>query len=153
MEAWGPVLGLEDGRPTTMFWLNILWLVGTLVSLGFGLWAIVVLGLRRSFLYRRLDDPLITHGPYGIVRHPQFLSAIGVTFFTVQFYITTSWLEYAKVPYAEWRLGWDEIGMANWMLFAVALWLLATLEDRELAAHFGPEYALYAHRVPRLFPN
>jgi len=27
------------------------------------------------------------------------------------------------------------------------------LEDRELAAHFGPEYALYAHRVARLFPN
>lgn len=153
LSAWGPVLGLENGRPTPLFWLNLLWIAGVLVSLGFGLWAIAVLGLRRSFFYRRLDDPLITGGPYGIVRHPQFLSAIGVTFFTVQFYITTSWLEYAKVSYAEWRLGWDEIGMANWLLFTVALWLLAILEDRELAAHFGPEYALYAHRVARLFPN
>lgn len=43
--------------------------------------------------------------------------------------------------------------MANWVLFTAALWLLAVLEDRELAAHFGAEHEEYARRVPRLFPN
>jgi protein-S-isoprenylcysteine O-methyltransferase Ste14 len=147
------LLGLDHGRPTIVLWLNILWMVGILISLGFGLWSIGVLGLRRSFLYRRLDDPLIAHGPYAIVRHPQFLSAIGVTFFTVQLYITMSWWDYARTPTVDWRLTWGEVGMANWALFSLALWLLALLEDRELASHFGPEYQLYAHRVPRLFPN
>lgn len=150
---WKSLFGLDDGRPTIVFWLNVMWLAGEVVSLGFGLWAVAVLGVRRSFLYRRLDDPLITRGPYSIVRHPQFLSAIGVTFFTVQFYITMSWWDYARLPYIEWRLSWGEIGIANWVLFTTALWLLALLEDRELAAHFGPDYHLYAHRVPRLFPN
>ena len=45
------------------------------------------------------------------------------------------------------------IVLANWVLFTVALWLLAVLEDRELAAHFGAEYEEYAQRIPRLFPN
>jgi len=34
--------------------------------------------------------------------------------------------------------------MANWVLFTAALWLLAVLEDRELAARFGAEYEEYA---------
>ncbi len=72
-----------DGRPTMLFWIRILSCLGALLSLGFGLWAIGVLGLRRSFLYRRLDDPLVTKGPYSVVRHPQFLSAVGITFFYV----------------------------------------------------------------------
>jgi len=136
-----------DGRPTMVFWLRILCGLGTLLSLAFGLWAIKVLGLRRSFLYRRLDDPLITDGPYSIVRHPQFLSAIGVTFF---YAVAVLPME----PYPGWSpyVGPYEI-ILNWALFTVALWLLAVLEDRELAAHFGAAYAEYARRVPRLFPN
>lgn len=38
------------------------------------------------------------------------------------------------------------------VLLTVVGWL-AVLEDRELAAHFGAEYAEYVRRVPRLFPN
>ena len=92
------------------------------------------------YLYRQLDDSLITRGPYGVVRHPQFSSAIGVTFFTAQVF-----------PGA-FCLG-PNTAMANRAAFTVALWLLAVLEDRELAAHFGMEYEEYARRVPRLFPN
>jgi protein-S-isoprenylcysteine O-methyltransferase Ste14 len=42
---------------------------------------------------------------------------------------------------------------ANWILFTLAGWLLAILEDRELATHFGEVYEEYAQRVPRLLPN
>jgi len=149
VQGWGSWLIFLgwDGRPTMVFWFRILCGLGTLLSLAFGLWAIKVLGLRRSFLYRRLDDPLITDGPYSIVRHPQFLSAIGVTFF---YAVAVLPME----PYLGWPLyvGPYEI-VPNWALFTVALWLLAVLEDRELATHFGAEYAEYARRVPRLFPN
>ena len=150
---WEWLLGLQHDHPTPLFWVNVMWMVGSVLSLGLGLWSVVVLGLRRSFLYRRLDDPLITRGPYGFVRHPQFLSAIGVTFFTVMFYITASSWGYTRGK-GEWPvIDWGLIGIANWVLFTLALWLLAVLEDRELDTHFGADYKLYAHRVPRLFPN
>lgn len=128
------------GGPTIQFWLNLMALCGAVLSLGFGLWAIAVLGLRRSFLYRRLEDGLVTRGPYGVVRHPQFLSAIGVIFFA------------ARVFPGEGYYG-PNLLLANWVPFTAALWLLAVLEDRELAAHFGAEYEAYAQHVPRLFPN
>jgi protein-S-isoprenylcysteine O-methyltransferase Ste14 len=99
-----------------------------------------------------LDDPLVTRGPYGIVRHPQFLSAIGVTFFTVMVHVSSYRLARGGGP---WVPFWDRsgIGFANWVLFTVTLWVLAVLEDRELAAHFGVEYEEYIRCVPRLFPN
>jgi protein-S-isoprenylcysteine O-methyltransferase Ste14 len=127
-------------------------MVGVLASLGLGLWAVAVLGVRCSFLYRRLDDPLITRGPYGVVRHPQFLSAIGVTFFTLGLYVDMSFFSYWP-DVAAGLVGAGYIGMANWVLFVHTLWLLAVLEDRELAAHFGVEYGEYVRRVPRLFPK
>jgi protein-S-isoprenylcysteine O-methyltransferase Ste14 len=43
--------------------------------------------------------------------------------------------------------------LVNAALLALALWVLAVLEDRELASHFGAEYEAYAARVRRLFPN
>jgi protein-S-isoprenylcysteine O-methyltransferase Ste14 len=137
--GWLQILGWHDG-PTLLFWVGTLHCVGMGLSLAFGLWAVATLGLRRSFLYRRLDDSLITDGAYGIVRHPQFLSAIGVIFFA------------ARIFPGEFYLG-PELIMMNWVLFTAALWLLAVLEDRELATHFGEEYEEYAQRVPRLFPN
>jgi protein-S-isoprenylcysteine O-methyltransferase Ste14 len=138
-QEWLNFLGWYNG-PSMSFWLSVLRGLGTALSLGLGLWAIAVLGLRRSFLYRQLDDPLITHGPYSIVRHPQFLSAIGTTFFAAQIF-----------P-GGFYFGPNTV-MANWVLFTTALWVLAVLEDRELAAHFGADYDAYAQRVPRLFPN
>ncbi len=127
-------------------WTDVLcWLaIGAFSALG--MWAVAVLGLRRSFLFRRLDDGLITHGPYGIVRHPQFLSAIGITFFGVRLFNPVEFPTFALGAYFH---SLD----ANWALFTVAFWVLAILEDRELAAHFGEEYDEYARRVPRLFPN
>ncbi len=127
-------------------WTDVLcWLaIGAFFALG--VWAVATLGLRRSFLFRHADDRLITHGPYDIVRHPQFLSAIGITFFGIRLFDPAAFPTLASGAYFH---SLD----ANWALLTVALWLLSILEDRELAAHFGEEYKGYARRVPRLVPN
>ena len=112
----------------------------------FGIWSVVTLGPRRSFLYRSVGDRLITRGPYALVRHPQFLAAIGMTFFATRVFNPQAF------PFYGIGGSYHSVD-ANWALFSLALWVLAVLEDRELAAHFGPEYDEYAGRVRRLFPN
>ncbi|MGD2145432.1 MAG: methyltransferase, partial [Anaerolineae bacterium] len=118
----------------------VCWLAIILFS-ALGVWSVATLGLRRSFLYRRTDDPLITRGPYRIVRHPQFLSAIGLTFFGIQLFNPAG---FSFALYG--NLG------ANWSLFALSLWVLALVEERELLTHFGEDYREYAQRVPRVLP-
>jgi protein-S-isoprenylcysteine O-methyltransferase Ste14 len=108
--------------------------VGALLGSGLGVWSIARLGVRQSLLYRHLSDVLITDGPYALVRHPQFLSAIVVCFFGCVVY-----------PYG--------FALVNLGIFSLALWTLSILEERELVAHFGQAYRDYAARVPRLFPN
>jgi len=126
-------------------WLSVLCWLGIVLSTALGAWAVAVLGARRSFLFRRTDDRLVTRGPYSLVRHPQFLSAIGITLCTILLY-NPSRIRYVGDAYP--------ISLtSNWVLFTLALWLLSIIENRELAAHFGEEYEQYAQRVPRLFPN
>jgi protein-S-isoprenylcysteine O-methyltransferase Ste14 len=140
-----------SGRTTDIGWLptgnwvdTLCWLA-IMAFFGLGLWSVAVLGLRRTFFYRRVDDALVTSGPYGLVRHPQFLSAIGITFFSIGLF------DPFYFPFA----GFSAYGplITNWALFTFALWCLSILEDRELAAHFGHQYEQYARQVPRLFPN
>lgn len=133
--------------PQIMFWINILSILGLLASFGFGVWAIITLGLRHSYMYRKLEDSLIIKGPYAIVRHPQFLSAIGITFFSSVLF-----------PVGQWGAGtirtWiPTVALTNWVMFTFCLWVLAIIEDKELSLHFGEEYIKYASLVPRLFPN
>jgi protein-S-isoprenylcysteine O-methyltransferase Ste14 len=113
-----------------------------------GAWSVLILGVRRSFLYRHFDDRLVTRGPYALVRHPQFLSAIGIAFFTIRLFDPRlmDWWNY-DAPMLTSSLD------ANWALFTLALWVLSILEERELQVHFGRAYTAYARRVPRLFPN
>jgi protein-S-isoprenylcysteine O-methyltransferase Ste14 len=125
---------------------ELIFLLGVLTSSALGVWAVLTLGFRRSFLYRHLGDRLITHGPYAIVRHPQFLAAIGVTFFGTRLFNPDA---FRLNGYGGYYHSLD----LNWALFTVALWVLSILEDRELAAHFGKVYEVYARKVPRLFPN
>jgi protein-S-isoprenylcysteine O-methyltransferase Ste14 len=127
-------------------WTDALCWLAIALFAAFGVWSILVLGLRQSFLYRRLEDGLVTRGPYAFCRHPQFLSAIGVTFFNVLLFNPT---DFPTVAIGAYYHSLE----ANWALLAVAFWVLSVLEDRELAAHFGEEYEEYARRVPRLFPN
>jgi protein-S-isoprenylcysteine O-methyltransferase Ste14 len=123
-------------------WVDIFCWLAIAVFFALGVWSVTTLGLRRSFLFRRTDDPLTTRGPYRIARHPQFLSAIGITFFGIQLFNPA---DFSFAIYG--NLG------ANWSLFVLALWLLALLEERELFAHFGEAYREYSQHVPRLIPN
>jgi protein-S-isoprenylcysteine O-methyltransferase Ste14 len=127
-------------------WTEVVCWAAIALFLAFGAWSVAVLGVRQSFLYRRLDDRLINSGPYALVRHPQFLAAIGVTFFGILIFNPNRFPGFAGG-------GFGHSLEANWALFALALWVLSILEDRELAAHFGEEYAEYARKVPRLFPT
>jgi protein-S-isoprenylcysteine O-methyltransferase Ste14 len=125
-------------------WAEIVNWAALLLFFGFGLWSVFALGLRRSFLFRRVDDKLVTRGPYGLVRHPQFLSAIGLTLF--------SFLIHSEYPMSYFGPQYANLGL-NWALFTLALWVLSILEERELLSHFGEEYRDYMRRVPRIFPN
>jgi protein-S-isoprenylcysteine O-methyltransferase Ste14 len=138
--------GWKSG-PQMFFWINLFFIIGLILSYAFGIWAMATLGAHRSFLYRKYEDSLITKGPYGIVRHPQFLSAIGITFFSS-----------ALSPGAALSLASKQILipitlLTNWILFSITLWILAVIEDKELQKHFGEKYLEYAAIVPRLFPN
>jgi len=127
-------------------WMDVLCWVAIALFFAFGAWSVAVLGVRQSFLFRRLDDMLVTRGPYALVRHPQFLAAIGATFFGILMFNPNRFPGFAG--------GGDGYSLgANWALFTLALWVLSILEDRELSAHFGEEYEVYAKEVPRLFPN
>ena len=150
----------SPGRhPYPPFGLRALWLphgnatdvLCWLAVLGFfalGIWAVATLGLRQSFLYRHLDDRLITRGPYALVRHPQFLAAIGMSLFSALLFDPG-----AVVPFFLDPFGYFHSPLVNSVLLALAFWTLSILEDWELASHFGAEYEVYAARVPRLFPN
>ncbi len=126
--------------------LDVLCWVAIGLFFALGIWAVVTLGLRRSFLFRRVGEGLVTRGPYALVRHPQFLSAIGMTLFSTVLFRPLPSPIYGPLDFSP-------ILTANWLLFTLAFWVLAVLEDRELAAHFGPKYEEYARRVPRLLPN
>ena len=137
--------------PGGFTWTNVLCWVAIAGFTAFGIWSIVVLGFRRSLLYRKLDDGLVTSGPYTIVRHPQFLAAIGVTLSACLLYhsldsVYSGHYLYQMVDYAGHSM------LVNWALFTIALLVLSILEDRELKIHFGEEFKKYASRVPRLFP-
>jgi protein-S-isoprenylcysteine O-methyltransferase Ste14 len=114
--------------------LKIVGWIGAISSFTFFLWSVAHLGLRRSFLYRRLEDELVTDGPYGLVRHPQFLATTLTVFFG-----SLIWSSY--------------FAFLNVIVFAIGLWVLAILEERELVAHFGDLYREYAKQVPRMVPN
>lgn len=133
--------------PNIFFWINIFFILGLILSYVFGIWAIITLGTHKSFLYRKYEDSLITHGAYGIVRHPQFLSAIGIAFFTSALSPGTS------LSLANRQILIPVVLFANWLLFTFTLWILSIIEDKELHKHFGDKYVEYVAMVPRLFPN
>jgi len=82
------------------------------------------------------------------VRHPQFLSAIGITFFTVKLFSPAAFTVFPDLPNSAQYYVLD----LNWALFTLSLWFLSIVEDHELESHFGKEYKEYAKIVPRIIP-
>ena len=77
---------------------------------------------------------LATSGPYGRVRHPQYLGFILIM--------------------AGFLLQWPTL--VTLIMFPILTWMyvrLARREEREALAEFGEEYARYAERTPAFFPR
>ena len=112
-------------------------IIGFLLSLAFSGWSIISLGFRRSFLYTRIDDPLIIKGPYEYFRHPQLLSAILVNLSAIEVFI---W------GYNDARI--VAFQLLNSLLLIIGLYFITRSEDRDLAKRLGDEFFNYQKQVP-----
>jgi protein-S-isoprenylcysteine O-methyltransferase Ste14 len=98
-------------------------------------WAARSLGRYWSMqIELRADQPLVTTGPYGLVRHPIY---------------TASLLEILTVIIlcqAVWTI------IPALLVFLPVLLLRLRLEEQAMVRHFGPKYADYMSRVPAILP-
>jgi len=107
----------------------------TILALLFTWWARLGLGrLWSSSVTRKEGHRVIDTGPYAIVRHPIYTGLLAATLATA-------------------------VAIGTWTaLLAVAcvgtgFWLKASIEEKFLAAEFGPDfYESYRRRVPMLIP-
>ncbi|HUT54119.1 MAG TPA: hypothetical protein VM658_12075 [bacterium] len=100
----------------------------------FGFWSILYLGIRTSLLFRRPDDPIKVNGPYSVVRHPQLLAAIGMSF-------SASWMRGSS---------W---GLFNAVIFGFMILFLVWEEERDLVFGSKDIYRSYRVTAPRLIPT
>lgn len=110
-----------------------------LLSIYLAVTSIMKLGLRRSFLYVKTDDPLITAGAYAHQRHPQFLAAV------------------LSLACTMLLLGWNynsairDFQALNFIIFFAGIYLIIIGEEKDLVKRFGEEYIEYKKATPRLF--
>ena len=108
----------------------VLWAAGLLA-----VWGIRTMGRHLvSPPEVRPDTELITTGPFGLVRHPMYLS------------ILLLWAGGALA-----LLGW--VLAIGFVLLVPAFYLRARTEEGLLTRHFGDAYTAYAARVPMLVPG
>ena len=108
----------------------VLWAAGILA-----VWGIRTMGRHLvSKAEVRPDTELVTGGPFGLIRHPLYLSVLML-----------------------WAGG--ALALLNWALAIGAIVLVpafyarARVEERLLSRHFGDAYTAYAARVPMLLPR
>ena len=126
-------------------------LIGAIVLLAramiVGGFALLVYSLFHLLLNR---NGLVTDGPYGRVRHPQYLGIIlmtaGITFFVLPSNPVWVWGEKAvSLP--------KVAVLCVWFLQVTAYVLLARIEERHLTNGFGERYRAYARSVPFMMPH
>jgi protein-S-isoprenylcysteine O-methyltransferase Ste14 len=109
-------------------------LAGDAIAVAFCAWLLVsVTFLGHCFGVLPEARGLVTHGPYGVVRHPLYLGEIGATMGLV--------LAAPTLPNAFILLA-----------LIIAQVIRMRLEERALLAAF-PDYALYVQLVPRIIPS
>ncbi|MEJ2217722.1 MAG: isoprenylcysteine carboxylmethyltransferase family protein [Gemmatimonadota bacterium] len=83
---------------------------------------------------RAYPGHLLQEGVYGVIRHPRYASVIlGTVGFALAVNYTGAYVVEA--------------------VSLLLLWPVVVLEERELAARFGPEYEAYRRRTPALLPR
>jgi len=124
------ITGLQD---TATFSLTI-----CLLALAWSIWSIYHLGLRPSFLYSKIDDPLITSGPYQFQRHPQLASACIMAFASIFLVIPMNVEKTVVIPFR----------FINLLVMLLAVGLIVRAEEAELLKRFDEDYTGYRQRVP-----
>ncbi|NHJ23909.1 MAG: hypothetical protein EAX89_05005 [Candidatus Lokiarchaeota archaeon] len=110
----------------------------------FGL-ALYVFCLIYQITHRRR---LIQTGPYKIIRHPQYLAFIILTFGLT----LVSFQTYPITIFDPFEVNGYTIIFYIWILEVLAYVTLAKIEDISLKAKYGEIFVDYAMRVPSLFP-
>jgi protein-S-isoprenylcysteine O-methyltransferase Ste14 len=107
-------------------------IIGAMLCLAALFFAFPGLGLN---IYTRpsKDEPLVTTGFFGIVRHP---------------------ILFANVL---WPLGWSLIcgswiGVALWPIWSLLAYLMSFIEEDRMIEAYGDAYRLYRTKVPRIIP-
>lgn len=123
-----PLWTVSDQTGWVLFWL-------TAVCFAFAWWARLTMGrLWAGFISRLPDHHIVDTGPFAIVRHPIYTAIIAAAFL----------LAIAQ--------GTAE-GLAGAVLFLIAFWLKARIEENFLRKELGAEpYDAYRRRVPMLLP-
>lgn len=115
-------LPLEQGAALAMSVANIF------ILFGLGL---LIVGWRQVW---RPRGELVTHGLYGLVRHPQYSGLI---------LVTTGWI-----------IMWPTLLTLIMYPFIIRAYArLAAREDGELRERFGPTFERYREQVPTLWPR
>jgi protein-S-isoprenylcysteine O-methyltransferase Ste14 len=115
--------------------LRVLGVVTVGAAGALALWGIRAMGRNlASGAEVRPDTEIVTSGPFGLVRHPMYLS------------ILLMWLGGALALL-------NGVLAVGFLVFVPAFELRARLEEEMLSRHFGDAYAAYSKRVPRLMPR
>lgn len=104
----------------------------------------IALFLAAGVQFLRMREKPITTGLYSVVRHPQYLGIIiltfGYSFMVIQ--VTTPPLS----------IGIVKTVLFIWLIQVVGYIALAFYEERRLLHEYGNEYQQYKHKVPFIFP-
>ena len=156
LAAWGALMTIPlVGYLALLFTSGPLHFIEAIFQLFFGgfIWEqiIAVLGLGvlvYSFVHMRLNksEGLITSGPYGLVRHPQYF---GVILFTLTLTTRSYW-----IATNTFGMSWirPELTVAIWFGTLFAYVVLALVEELHLSKMFQSEYTEYCQSTGFLFP-
>ncbi len=132
--AGAPMEGLASGRAVLGFWSA----AGFLLFLAAFLtrrWVIQTLGGYWSVSIEiRENHPLITTGPFGYCRHPNYFSILMEIF------------GYCMIFQA-----WGVLALTV-LIYLPAIYFRIRVEEREMIRHFGGSYERYIQQVPALLP-
>ncbi|MFW9799583.1 MAG: methyltransferase family protein [Candidatus Thorarchaeota archaeon] len=156
MAIWGGLMTIPLlSYLALMFTSSPMTFLGALISLFFGgfVWelAIAVIGVALVVysvlhLRRSKHSGLVKNGPYGLVRHPQYL---GVILFTMTLTTRSYWI--ITNTFGMGFLGPTETLMV-WFATLFAYVVLASVEELHLSKSFGNEYQDYRREVGFMWP-
>jgi protein-S-isoprenylcysteine O-methyltransferase Ste14 len=107
---------------------------------------LLILAYPIAYLRIKKKEGLVTSGPYGLVRHPQYLgmilSTLGFTGWSVWILNNTFGIGFLSPS--------QTIGV--WFIELFAYILLAIIEEQHLSRKYGESFKSYKSRVPFFIP-